>query len=208
MRRGGRAASHEAFEDWLTDRIARRPKGLRARQVYGWRFAHALVREAAYRGLSKELQAELHERLADWMIGYDADHPDVEESAARHLERALRFREELGLRDDRTNELAERAGELFAAAGARAFAAHDFLTAGDLLSRAATHLPELSPQRLDLLPNLGVALTKTGRPADSETAAYESDRGRSQSRVERDELRARISFSPSHCYRAPTEEGT
>lgn len=25
----------EAFEDWLTDRVARRPSGLRARQVYG-----------------------------------------------------------------------------------------------------------------------------------------------------------------------------
>src|SRR4029077_1204223 len=30
-----------------------------------WRFAHALVLEAAYRGLSKELRADLHERLAD-----------------------------------------------------------------------------------------------------------------------------------------------
>jgi predicted ATPase len=35
-----------------------------------WRFAHALVREAAYRGVSKELRAELHEALA---MGSPAD---------------------------------------------------------------------------------------------------------------------------------------
>jgi AAA ATPase domain/Adenylate and Guanylate cyclase catalytic domain len=63
-----------------------------------WRFAHPLVFEAAYRGLSKELRADLHERLADWMIEEDADQPDVDESVARHLERALHLREELGAR--------------------------------------------------------------------------------------------------------------
>ena len=60
-----------------------------------WRFAHALVLEAAYQGLSKELRADMHERLADWMIEEDADQPDVDESVARHLERALHLREEV-----------------------------------------------------------------------------------------------------------------
>jgi predicted ATPase len=31
-----------------------------------WRFAHALVMDVAYGGLSKELRADLPERLADW----------------------------------------------------------------------------------------------------------------------------------------------
>ena len=82
-----------------------------------WRFAHALVLEAAYRGLSKELRADLHERLADWMIEEDADQADVDESVARHLERALHLREELGARDERSAALSERAGELFADRG-------------------------------------------------------------------------------------------
>ena len=38
-----------------------------------WRFAHALVVEAAYRGLSKGQRAQLHEQLADWLTVEDAD---------------------------------------------------------------------------------------------------------------------------------------
>ena len=133
-----------------------------------WRFAHALVLEAAYRGLSKELRADLHERLADWMIEEDADQADVDESVARHLERALHLREELGARDERSAALSERAGELFAAAGSRAFAAVDFITARDLLGRAAALLPERSPRRFDLIPNLGAALADSGRTEEAE----------------------------------------
>jgi len=36
----------EAFEDWLTDRIARRPSGARARAVYGAEDAHDFARRA------------------------------------------------------------------------------------------------------------------------------------------------------------------
>ena len=120
-----------------------------------WRFAHALVLEAAYRGLSKELRADLHVRLADWIIEEDADQADVDESVARHLERALHLREELGARDERSDALSERAGELFAGAGSRAFASVDYITSRDLLGRAAALLPTGSPRRLDLVPHLG-----------------------------------------------------
>ena len=97
-----------------------------------WRFAHGLVLDAAYRGLSKGQRAELHERLAEWLAVEDAEQADVGESVARHLERALHLREELGLRDDRSAALASRAGELFAVAGSRAFAILDFVTTRDL----------------------------------------------------------------------------
>jgi SAM-dependent methyltransferase len=36
----------EAFDDWLTDRVARRPTGSRARQVYGAHDAHDFARRA------------------------------------------------------------------------------------------------------------------------------------------------------------------
>ena len=107
-----------------------------------WRFTHALVLEAAYRGLSKALRAELHEQFADWMLRADADQADVDERAARHLERALHLREELGLRDERSAALSARSGALFAKAGLRAFSALDLVTTCDLLSRAALLLPE------------------------------------------------------------------
>jgi class 3 adenylate cyclase/tetratricopeptide (TPR) repeat protein len=170
-----------------------------------WRFAHALVLEAAYRGLAKGQRAELHERLAGWLMVEDADRPDVNESVARHLERALRLREELGVRDDHSAALSLRAGELFAAAGLRAFAAVDLITSRDLLSRAAVLLPTSDPRRLDMLPNLGVALTETGRPEETETllsAAVEQSRAAGS---ERDALRATIQLLSNRAYRSPTE---
>lgn len=170
-----------------------------------WRFAHALVLEAAYRGLSKGLRAELHEQLADWLLDEDADQADVEELVARHLERALHLREELGMRDERSAALSARAGELFGAAGSRAFAALDFITARDLLGRAAVLLPERDPRRLDLLPNLGVALTETGRPEETETVLSKAVEQSRAAGSERDALRATIQLLSNRVYRSPTE---
>jgi class 3 adenylate cyclase len=170
-----------------------------------WRFAHTLVLEAAYRGLSKELRADLHERLSDWMIEEDADQADVDESVARHLERALHLREELGERDERSAALAERAGELFATAGSRAYATVDYITSRDLLGRAATLLPERSPRRLDLIPNLGAALADSGRTEEAEallSGAVEQARAAGS---ERDALRAAVQLLVNRIYRSPTE---
>jgi hypothetical protein len=170
-----------------------------------WRFAHALVREAAYRGLSKALRAELHERLADWILVEDSDQPDVDESVARHLERAVRLREELGARDAPSDKLAMRAGELFADAGERSFAAVDLITARDLLGRAAALLPAGSLRRLDILPHLGVALTETGRPEESDAllaAAVEQARAAG---AEPEALRATIQLQANRVYRSPTD---
>ena len=170
-----------------------------------WRFAHALIAETAYRSVSKELRATLHERLATWLVAEDAEQPDVDESAARHLERAFHLREELGIRDDVSRGLAERAGRLFADAGARAFAGLDLLAARDLLGRAARLLPEDSPRRLDLLPNLGVALTETGRPEETEALLVPAvERARSAG-AEAAALRATIQLLANRVYRSPTQ---
>lgn len=167
-----------------------------------WRFAHALVMEAAYRGLSKERRADLHERLADWMTVEDADQADVAESVARHLERALHLREELGARDERSASIAERAGELFAKAGSRAFMALDYITARDLLSRAANLLPEGSPRRLEILPNLGAALMDSGRVEESDALLAEAvDQARAAG-SERDALRASVQLLGNRLYRS------
>jgi class 3 adenylate cyclase len=168
-----------------------------------WRFEHGLVADAAYRGISKRERADLHERLAQRILDRDSDQPDADESAARNLERSLRLREELG--EGTPEPLATRAGELFADAGARAFAALDLATARDLLGRAATLLPRSSPRRLDILPNLGVALSETGRPEETETllsAAVEDARAMGS---ERDELRAKVQLLSNLVYRSPNE---
>ena len=165
-----------------------------------WSFGHALVREAAYRGLTKERRAELHERLADRLLVADADQADVDEAAARHLERAFRLREELGLVDTRSGVLSRRSGELFAAAGERAFEALDLVTARDLLGRAAVLLPEDSGRRYELLPKLGVALTETGRAVESDALLERAvDRARTAGH-ERDALRASIQLNANRVY--------
>jgi len=170
-----------------------------------WRFAHALVLDAAYRGLSKELRADLHERLADWMIEEDADQADVDESVARHLEHALHLREELGARDERSAALAARAGELFATAGSRAFTALDYITARDFLSRAAALLPEGSPRRMEILPNLGAALADSGRAEESDALLAEAvDQARAAG-SERDALRASVQLLSNRIYRSSDE---
>ena len=170
-----------------------------------WRFAHALVFEAAYRSLSKELRAELHERLGDWMLGENVDQADVDESVARHLERALHLREELGARDERTDLLSTRAGELFADAGSRAFAAVDYITSRDLLGRAAALLPTGSPRRLDLVPYLGMTLAATGLPEEAELVLSEGVEQARSAGSERDALRTTVRLLANRIYRSPTD---
>jgi class 3 adenylate cyclase len=170
-----------------------------------WRFAHALVLEAAYRGLSKELRADLHVRLADWMIKEDCDQPDVDESVARHLERALHLREELGARDQRSAALAERAGALFADAGSRAFAAVDYITSRDLLGRAALLLPARNPRRFGLIPNLGAALAESGRTEEANALLSEAVEQARAVGSERDALRATVQLLSNRVHTSPTE---
>lgn len=170
-----------------------------------WRFAHALVLEAAYRGLSKQLRADLHVRLADWMIEEDADQADVDESVARHLERALHLLEELGARDERSDALSERAGELFAGAGSRAFATVDYITSRDLLGRAAALLPTGSPRRLDLVPYLGMTLAATGLPEEAELVLSEGVEQARSAGSERDALRTTVRLLANRIYRSPTD---
>jgi ubiquinone/menaquinone biosynthesis C-methylase UbiE len=51
----------EAFEDWLTDRLARRPAGARAREVYGADDVHDFARRA----ILDALALEPHDRLLE-----------------------------------------------------------------------------------------------------------------------------------------------
>jgi class 3 adenylate cyclase len=204
-----RALAPETADGALDERlVALERRGLVEPEDEGagrWRFAHALIAEAAYRGIPKELRATLHEALASWILAEEAEQPDADESAARHLERAFRLREELGLRDETSLSIAERAGLLFADAGARAFAGVDLIAARDLLARAARLLPPDSPRRLDLLPNLGVALTETGRPEETEALLTAAVAQAQAAGSEAGALRARIQLLANRVYRSPTQ---
>jgi predicted ATPase/class 3 adenylate cyclase len=129
-----------------------------------FRFRHALIREAAYAAMPKEMRADLHERFADWLEARSAEYDEI---VGYHLEQAFRCRVELGRVDD--GGLAQRAADRLAGAGRRAFARGDMPAASALLGRAANLYPDERNERLQLMPLLGTALRETGElgPADA-----------------------------------------
>ena len=120
-------------------------------------FAHSLIRETAYRRLPKATRADLHAGLAELLS-------DDDELAGTHLEQAAALRAELGHRDP---DVERRAGERLARTGIAAFARINLETSADLLERAARLLPADSAARLELLPDLAVALMENGRTGDA-----------------------------------------
>ena len=128
----------------------------------GYAFSHILVRDAAYESINKEERAELHERLADWL---EQSHPErmieLEAILGHHLERAHRYRADLGLVDGRSFALGQRAAARLASAGRRAARAREDTAAVGLLERAGALLPVTARGRLDLLPAIGESLEGT-----------------------------------------------
>jgi class 3 adenylate cyclase/tetratricopeptide (TPR) repeat protein len=130
-----------------------------------YRFAHVLVREAAYQGMLKRTRAGLHERFVDWADRVNSDRDravEFEEILGYHLEQAHSNLKELGPLDEHGFELGRRAAERLSSAGRRAFARGDMSAAANLLRRAVMVLPERDPSRLELIPELGEALLEIG----------------------------------------------
>jgi predicted ATPase/class 3 adenylate cyclase len=130
----------------------------------GFRFAHMLIRDAAYEATPKELRADLHERYADWLESKVGDRVrDYEELLGFHLEQAYRYRRELAPLDEKAIPLGRRAAMRLAAAGRRAPGRGDGPAAKALLSRALSLLPEGDdPDRIALLPDLSEGLGMCG----------------------------------------------
>jgi predicted ATPase/class 3 adenylate cyclase len=140
-----------------------------------FRFYHALIRDAAYRGLLKRARAELHERFVDWltaMLGHRS--AEFEEILGYHLEQAFRYRSELGPLDDHGHALGVRASQRLSAAGRRAFARGDIPAAANLLQRAIALLPRTDLERLRLIPDLGEVLLEQGEFTEAEALLSEA----------------------------------
>jgi class 3 adenylate cyclase/tetratricopeptide (TPR) repeat protein len=130
-----------------------------------YRFAHVLVREAAYQGMLKRTRATLHERFVAWAdrVNEDRDRAvEFEEILGYHLEQAHSNLAELGPLDEHGMGLGRRAAERLSSAGRRAFVRGDMPAAANLLRRAVMLLPERDPSRLELIPDLGEALLEVG----------------------------------------------
>ena len=121
----------------------------------GFRFHHALVRDAAYDGLAKASRADLHERVAARLEALAAEDALV----GYHLEQAFRFRQELGRLDV---GLGVRAGRLLRAAGSQAFGRSDAPATVSLLERARELLPDDDAVHPRLLIELSDARLEAG----------------------------------------------
>ena len=85
----------------------------------GFRFAHILVRDAAYDSMPKRLRADLHERCADWIEARTGAPPELDEILGHHLEQAHAYRIELAPPGAAESALAARAAERLALARAQ-----------------------------------------------------------------------------------------
>ncbi len=111
----------------------------------GFRFRHLLIRDAAYDALPKAVRVDLHARFAAWLEEHGADLVELDEVLGYHLERACRYRTELGISLD--DELAGAARRRLTTAGRRADLRQDYGAAVSMLERAAALVP---PAEIDL----------------------------------------------------------
>ena len=126
-----------------------------------FRFRHVLIQSTAYRAMPKGLRAQLHERFAAWLEGR-INPGEYEEFLGYHLERAFRYRAELGPIDEHGRALGRRASARLEAAGKAAFRRGDMPGAAGLLERAVALLPEDDAAQFALVPDLSYALTQSG----------------------------------------------
>ncbi|MEU6835379.1 AAA family ATPase [Streptomyces sp. G9] len=158
--------AQQRFVDEALEALARRrlvesgaPGDRAAKAAY--RFSSGLVHEVAYASLSKRAKAERH--------AWAAELPSVlrggDGAVGGHLERAYRYRAELGLLDDRARRLRDRAAAALGRAGAQAAARSDLHWAHGLLERAVDLRPG-DPAATRRLGEVRVALGRTAEGAE------------------------------------------
>ncbi len=163
-------------------------------------FRHVLIQQAAYRGMTMQTRGALHERAADWLEA-EADQK-FDEIIGYHLERAYQYRQELGVTDEHTHDLAIRAGERLAGAGLRVFTTRlDAAGAESLLDRARRLLPSHHPSQWEVGFRLAEAHETMGRHSEadsvlSEILATEPEASNSRVVLELERVRVRFATGP------------
>ena len=134
-----------------------------------YRFRHALIRDAAYAGIPKELRSQLHQQFGDHAARTSAGRSgELDEIIGYHYEQAFRYQEQLGPLADRGRELAARAAEILGSAGRRAYTRDDMPAAINLLDRAVALASDQEPAQLELRRELSNALWSVGELARAE----------------------------------------
>jgi predicted ATPase/class 3 adenylate cyclase len=128
-----------------------------------FRFRHVLIRDAAYRSLSKTTRADLHEGFAAWLERTTGERVrEYEEILGYHLEQTHRYRKEMRSTDEGLRQVGAEASKRLESAGRRALARSDLPAAIGLLDRASKLLADDGRRRARLLPELGSALIEAG----------------------------------------------
>jgi class 3 adenylate cyclase/tetratricopeptide (TPR) repeat protein len=133
----------------------------------GFRFQHALIREAVYEAMPKALRADLHETVAARLDDAGA----APAAVGFHLEQACLLREQLGRRDP---ALAQRAGHLLRLAAEETLSRTDAPATISLLERARALLPADDLELPTVLTGLGVARLNGGDLPGAESALVEA----------------------------------
>lgn len=166
----------------------------------GFRFQHALIREAVYEAMPKAVRADLHETVAAQLD--DAAPPAV---VGFHLEQACLLRRQLGLRDD---ELASRAGRLLRLAAEESLSRTDAPATISLLERARVLLPGQDAELPSVLIALGSTRLNGGDLPGAESALVEAVDRATVRELRAAELHARIElqFVRAFAESTPVEE--
>ena len=167
-----------------------------------FRFRHILIRDAAYRGVSKRLRSELHELYANWLEYVARDRvAEYGEIIAYHLEQAFHYLEQLGPVDYHGRGLARRAGTELIVVGERASARGDSGAAASAYSRALELFGSEAPGRARLLAELVWIRFETGEIEAARVALAEA-------RASGDEVAAARATIASVSLRLSTETGS
>ncbi|GAA0290080.1 AAA family ATPase [Streptomyces polychromogenes] len=124
-----------------------------------FRFAGGLIQEVVYASQSKQDRADRHERAAR----LDSVRRRGGAAVGGHLERAYRYRVELGAQDAHTDGLRRGAADALAEAGRLALAHADPVWAADVLARATARYLPGEPGSTAARRRLGQTLLDLGR---------------------------------------------
>jgi DNA-binding SARP family transcriptional activator/class 3 adenylate cyclase len=165
-----------------------------------FRIHHVLIRDVAYNSIPRELRADLHELVGDWL---ELQGSVQDELIGYHLEQAYYCRVDVGTPDRRALRLAADAGERLADAGLRAARSGDTHAASGLLTRASSLLQPDEVTRRDLLTELGLVLWRGGQPDLAEQTLQNALEMALAEHDRRAELRARLELANFTLFRSP-----
>jgi predicted ATPase/DNA-binding SARP family transcriptional activator len=137
----------------------------------GMAFGHVLIQAAAYRSLTRGDRARLHELAGEWIE--EKSGGGLDELIGYHLEKSYADRTALGINDERTFVLRDRAGDRLATAGMSAYARFDVTAAENLLTRAKALMAPDHPRRYSVMRRLAETYPMMGRLADADAAFEE-----------------------------------